>query len=716
MTATDSVLAAKLRVTGNTVLSDVWADSLASRQIRNSETIWTDSLYVNKLKLTGTLNVDTAFVNKLGANHFTTQWINATDSAKINKLNVPGASTLNTVTSNTITNSGNLSTATMTATDSVLAAKLRVTGNSVLNDVWADSLASRQIRNSETIWTDSLYVNKLKLTGTLNVDTAFVNKLGANHFTTQWINATDSAKINKLNVPGASTLNTVTSNTITNSGNLSTATMTATDSVLAAKLRVTGNSVLNDVWADSLASRQIRNSETIWTDSLYVNKLKLSGTLNVDTAFVNKLGANHFTTQWINATDSAKINKLNVPGASTLNTVTSNTISNSGNLSTATMTATDSVLSAKLRVTGNSVLNDVWADSLASRQIRNSETIWTDSLYVNKLKLSGTLNVDTAFVNKLGANHFTTQWINATDSAKISKLNVPGASTLHAVSSTGITNVGHISTTTLAASDSILSNKLRATTGTITTLTADSISTRALRASGTSSLNTVTSNSLTNSGLIESSTLKLTGISTSSEDTLLVVNSAGTVSKRASSSISASTSWTLVGNAGTDSTTNYLGTSDNSPVVMKTNGTERMRVSRSGNVGIGTASPNTKLHVSAASDPLTLTGVQNDNSVDTVIAINSSGVVKKRSLSSAVSAGMIKGSYVPGTSGSTFTISPGSDIVSGAVVVVTMQGSAASGVISAMVTAVNAGADSFTVSTSATINASYSINYIIINP
>ncbi len=89
--------------------------------------------------------------------------------------------------------------------------------------------------------------------------------------------------------------------------------MTATDSVLAAKLRVTGNSVLNDVWADSLASRQIRNSETIWTDSLYVNKLNVSGTLNADTAFVNKLGANHFTTQWINATDSAKINKLNVP-------------------------------------------------------------------------------------------------------------------------------------------------------------------------------------------------------------------------------------------------------------------------------------------------------------------------------------------------------------------------------------------------------------------
>ena len=135
-----------------------------------------------------------------------------------------------------------------------------------------------------------------------------------------------------------------------------------------------------------------------------------------------------------------------------------------------------------------------------------------------------------------------------------------------------------------------------------------------------------------------------------------------------------------------------------------------------GQVGIGTAQPASALHVKSASNPVTLEGVQNDNTVDTVLTISSSGTVKKRAVSSVVSNGMIKGSYVPSSASSSFTISPGADIVSGAVVVVTVQGSAANGVISAMVSTVNAAADSITVKTSATIDGSYAINYIIINP
>jgi hypothetical protein len=77
---------------------------------------------------------------------------------------------------------------------------------------------------------------------------------------------------------------------------------------------------------------------------------------------------------------------------------------------------------------------------------------------------------------------------------------------------------------------------------------------------------------------------------------------------------------------------------------------------------------------------------------------------------------MIKGKYVPPATGSSFTISPGADLISGAVVVVTVQGSSGNGVISSMVTAVNDGADSFTVATGMAIDNTYSINYIIINP
>jgi len=49
--------------------------------------------------------------------------------------------------------------------------------------------------------------------------------------------------------------------------------------------------------------------------------------------------------------------------------------------------------------------------------------------------------------------------------------------------------------------------------------------------------------------------------------------------------------WTLTGNAGTTPTVNSLGTTDAQDLVFKTNATERMRITSSGNVGIGTSSP-----------------------------------------------------------------------------------------------------------------------------
>lgn len=48
------------------------------------------------------------------------------------------------------------------------------------------------------------------------------------------------------------------------------------------------------------------------------------------------------------------------------------------------------------------------------------------------------------------------------------------------------------------------------------------------------------------------------------------------------------TDWRLTGNAGTNSTTNFLGTTDNQPLIFRTNNTERMRVLTDGKVWIGT--------------------------------------------------------------------------------------------------------------------------------
>src|SRR6516164_9405341 len=56
--------------------------------------------------------------------------------------------------------------------------------------------------------------------------------------------------------------------------------------------------------------------------------------------------------------------------------------------------------------------------------------------------------------------------------------------------------------------------------------------------------------------------------------------------------------WELTGNSGTNPTTDFVGTTDNQPLAIGINGTERVRVDTTGNVGIGTSAPGVKLEVS----------------------------------------------------------------------------------------------------------------------
>ncbi|MBV7333605.1 tail fiber domain-containing protein [Chloroflexi bacterium TSY] len=62
--------------------------------------------------------------------------------------------------------------------------------------------------------------------------------------------------------------------------------------------------------------------------------------------------------------------------------------------------------------------------------------------------------------------------------------------------------------------------------------------------------------------------------------------------------------WRVTGNAYTDPNIHFLGTSDGQPLIIKTNSVEAMRVTTAGNIGIGTASPDSLLH-------LRKTGTQN---------------------------------------------------------------------------------------------------------
>jgi hypothetical protein len=58
-----------------------------------------------------------------------------------------------------------------------------------------------------------------------------------------------------------------------------------------------------------------------------------------------------------------------------------------------------------------------------------------------------------------------------------------------------------------------------------------------------------------------------------------------------------SDAWLTLGNAGTNPSTHFVGTTDNVDLVFRTNNTEKMRITAGGNVGIGTTSPTAKLHV-----------------------------------------------------------------------------------------------------------------------
>ncbi|NTW33808.1 MAG: hypothetical protein HGB12_14510, partial [Bacteroidetes bacterium] len=76
------------------------------------------------------------------------------------------------------------------------------------------------------------------------------------------------------------------------------------------------------------------------------------------------------------------------------------------------------------------------------------------------------------------------------------------------------------------------------------------------------------------------------------------------------------TGWQLTGNSGTDSTANFIGTTDSRPLVIKTNNTEKIRVMANGNVGIGTTNPNYKFQVNDYSTGiLNLLKLQNTNTV-----------------------------------------------------------------------------------------------------
>ena len=91
--------------------------------------------------------------------------------------------------------------------------------------------------------------------------------------------------------------------------------------------------------------------------------------------------------------------------------------------------------------------------------------------------------------------------------------------------------------------------------------------------------------------------------------------------------------WEIMGNANTNEGINFIGTTDQHALVMKTNGSEAVRIDAKGNVGVGTSAPTAKVEIAGklqidAQDAvqivgfqpfLTLTDSENNSSVRTRI-------------------------------------------------------------------------------------------------
>ena len=95
---------------------------------------------------------------------------------------------------------------------------------------------------------------------------------------------------------------------------------------------------------------------------------------------------------------------------------------------------------------------------------------------------------------------------------------------------------------------------------------------------------------------------------------ILQTDASGNLSWLNPSALGGAAGWALTGNSGMNPALNFLGSTDAQPLVIRTNNTERMRVTATGNVGIGTTSPTARLEVAGSlrvTGNLDVTGTKN---------------------------------------------------------------------------------------------------------
>lgn len=101
----------------------------------------------------------------------------------------------------------------------------------------------------------------------------------------------------------------------------------------------------------------------------------------------------------------------------------------------------------------------------------------------------------------------------------------------------------------------------------------------------------------------------------------------------------ATANWSLTGNSGTNPATNFLGTVDGQPLVIRTDNAERLRVDATGNVGIGTNAPTAKLNVDGT---VKLQNLPTGTNELEVLVIAADGSVSRRTISSSIFSNAIR--------------------------------------------------------------------------
>ncbi len=183
---------------------------------------------------------------------------------------------------------------------------------------------------------------------------------------------------------------------------------------------------------------------------------------------------------------------------------------------------------------------------------------------------------------------------------------------------------GSVTSVSVVSANGVSGSVATATTTPAITLTLGAITPSSVAASGT-----ITGSNLsgTNTGNVTIGTAN--GLSLSGQALSLGLASTSTTGALSSTDWNAfNNKWSMGGNS-VASEQNF-GTTSNFDLPFLTNNTEKMRLTSTGRLGIGTAVPSYPLQVVAASDPLYLGGMQSGSNTDSLLTIVN-GVVKRLS-------------------------------------------------------------------------------------